>query len=58
MTYKYIGDGKIFLPGVPARDLTDEEWERLTPEQKAAARNSRVYRHQKPQKPKKNTPKE
>jgi hypothetical protein len=26
MTWKYIGDG-VFFPGVPARDLTDDEAE-------------------------------
>jgi hypothetical protein len=40
---KYVGDGSEFLNGVPARDLTDEDWNRLTEEQQDAVINSRIY---------------
>lgn len=37
---KYIGGGWVY--GVPARDLTEDEWHRLTPEQQTAA--AHLYR--------------
>ena len=36
MTYKYTGAGAYVL-GIPARDLTEEEWAALTDEQRARA---------------------
>jgi hypothetical protein len=37
--YKYIGDGS-YLPGIPARDLDDDDWEQLTADQKKAVRDN------------------
>jgi len=28
---KYVGDGINFVPGIPSRNLTEEEWERCDP---------------------------
>lgn len=33
---RYIGKG-AYLGGVPMRDLSEDEWDALTPEQQAAA---------------------
>ena len=40
---KYISPSGAYVPGLPARDLTDEEWERATPDQKARAAG--LYEH-------------
>lgn len=40
--YRYTGDG-AFLPGIPARDLTDEDVQALTPEQRAEVEASAIY---------------
>ncbi len=45
MTHIYEGNGE-YVPGVPARDLTDDEWLALTDEQKAQAKD--LYRAEKP----------
>jgi hypothetical protein len=37
--YKYISDG-AYLPGIPARDLEEADWEELTAEQKKAVRDN------------------
>lgn len=37
--FKYIGDGG-YLPGIPARDLTDEDLEAMTAEEKKAVRDN------------------
>lgn len=42
MTVKYIGSG--YLIGIPARDLTDIEWGRLSDEQKKIALASGLYK--------------
>lgn len=42
MTVKYTGDGAYF-PGVPARDLTDEEFAALPEAQQQALLNSGLY---------------
>lgn len=39
---KYVGAGDYIL-GIPARNLTNEEWSQLTPEQRAAAEASGLY---------------
>jgi hypothetical protein len=39
--FKYIGDG--YLPGIPARDLTDEDIEALTPEQRKDVKAAAIY---------------
>jgi hypothetical protein len=47
ITYK--GNGE-FVSGVPARDLTEAEWEQLSKEQKKAALDSGLYEKSKPKK--------
>jgi hypothetical protein len=42
MKATYTGAGN-YLNGVPARDLTDEDWDALTPEQKAEVKASGLY---------------
>jgi hypothetical protein len=49
MAIKYVGDGE-FLSGIPARDLTEAEWESLSKEQQKAALNSGLYEKSKPKK--------
>lgn len=39
----YTGDGG-YLDGIPARDLTDEEYDALTREQKRDVRRSGLYK--------------
>lgn len=39
---KYTGNGQ-FHQGIPARDLTDEDWAQLTPEQQATVEKSQIY---------------
>ena len=41
MTWKYVTLGH-YLDGVPARDLTDDEWARLSKGQQSAAR--KIYK--------------
>ena len=40
---KYVGDGFGFLMGVPARDLTLDDWNQLYPEQQREVLNSKLY---------------
>ena len=40
---KYIGDG-AFIEGVPARDMTPEEWQALEAEKRETALKLRLYR--------------
>lgn len=42
MPRKYTGKG-AFLPGIPARDLTDDEWNALSADDKKAAERSGLY---------------
>jgi hypothetical protein len=49
--YRYIGDG-AYLPGIPARDLTDEDLAELTEEQRAAVAASAIYEDAGGKKPK------
>ena len=37
-------DQTVHFPGVPLRDLTDEDWNRLTPRQQEEADASDLYR--------------
>jgi hypothetical protein len=37
--FKYIGDGG-YLPGIPARDLTDEDLDAMTADEKKAVRDN------------------
>lgn len=39
--YEYVGEG-AYVPGVPARDLTEEEWKALSADQRRAAKG--LYR--------------
>lgn len=43
MTIKYTGKHGEYLFGIPARNLTDEEWSDLTKEQRKAAIDSGLY---------------
>lgn len=40
--FRYIGGGD-FLPGIPARDLTDEDLAELTAEQRADVEAAAIY---------------
>ena len=40
--FSYKGDGS-FLPGIPSRDLTDDDLAALTPEQRADVDASTLY---------------
>lgn len=42
LRFKYTGDGS-YLPGIPARDLSDEDIEALTPEQRADVAAATIY---------------
>lgn len=42
LRFKYVGDGS-YLPGIPARDLTDEDLKELTPEQQANVAAAAIY---------------
>lgn len=39
----FKGDGADFVQGVPARDLTADDWDLLTDDQKRAAKGSGLY---------------
>jgi hypothetical protein len=41
--YRYTGDGTTFLEGVPARDLTAQDWALLDDVQRAAVAASDLY---------------
>lgn len=45
--FKYIGHGGEFLHGVPARDLMEEDWERLTEAQQGLVVVSLLYKEAK-----------
>ncbi len=40
---KFKGDGRQFFYGIPTRDLTDEEWQALTADDRKAALASGLY---------------
>lgn len=40
---RYLGDGSQYIEGVPARDLTREEWERLRPDLRERALATGLY---------------
>ncbi len=50
MTYKYTGGGVQFIPGVPDRDLTDDEFSALTDGQKDDCLASGLYVPEHPKK--------
>lgn len=41
--FRYVDTSGAFLPGIPARDLTDEDLEALTEEQRAAIAECAIY---------------
>ena len=43
MTIKYTGKHGEYLTGIPARNLTDEDWSELTKEQRKVAIDSGLY---------------
>ncbi len=43
LKYRYLQTGEFFQ-GVPARDLTDEDWDGLDPEAREAVAGSAIYR--------------
>lgn len=43
MTYTYTGNGSQFIAGVPARDLTEAEFNALPQEQQDACIKSGLY---------------
>jgi hypothetical protein len=43
---RYLGDGTSFLNGIPARDLTEDEFRSLDNVQRAAVRDSPLYGYQ------------
>lgn len=40
---RYVGDGSAWVNGVPARDLTHEEWTALTDEQRKTCLSTNLY---------------
>lgn len=40
---RYLGDGSAYVEGVPARDLTRDEWDRIRPALKALAIATGLY---------------
>lgn len=48
---QYIGIGE-FYAGIPARDLSDEDWRALTPAQQALVKESPLYEIKTPAKKK------
>jgi hypothetical protein len=46
--YKYIGDG--WIHGIPARDLSEDEFYKLTKEQQEEIKKSPLYQLEKKQK--------
>lgn len=47
---RYVGGGKDFIPGIPARDLTVDEWLKLSPALQNKALKTKVYKLVKPKK--------
>lgn len=39
----FLGDGSQWINGIPARDLTEDEWAELSEAQQAHARASGLY---------------
>lgn len=40
---KYLGDGSAYVEGIPARDLTRDEWERIRPDLRELAVATGLY---------------
>ena len=40
---RYTGNGEEYYSGIPARDLTDQEYAALTGEQRARVNSRRIY---------------
>lgn len=43
MTIKYIGDGASYFPGVPMRDLEQDEWDALADSVKVALVKAKLF---------------
>ena len=43
MTIKYIGDGTAYFPGVPMRDLEQDEWDALSDNIKTALVAAKLF---------------
>ena len=41
---RFVGPPGDYISGIPARDLTSEDWERLSPEQQKRALKSGLYK--------------
>lgn len=41
---RFVGKPGHYISGIPARDLTPEDWERLSPEQRKRALKSGLYK--------------
>ena len=41
--YRFVGPPDTYIDGVPARDLTEEDWQALNDEQQAAVEASALY---------------
>lgn len=39
---RYMGDGAEFINGVPARNLTESEYDALTPDERLAVHNTKM----------------
>lgn len=50
MRYIYNGKGNSFIIGVPARDLTEDEFDALTKIQKETALKTGLYKADEPEK--------
>lgn len=55
---RYMGGGVEFIPGIPARDLTEDEWLKLPADLQKKATVTKVYKLVKPKKQEKEEPKE
>lgn len=40
---RYLGSGKAYIQGIPARDLSPEEWEQLPEDQRRGALQLGLY---------------
>lgn len=49
---KYVAPNGEFVPGIPARDLTDKEWKEIAPEIRQSLVDAGVYQEQGKSKPK------
>lgn len=55
---RYLGGGVEFIPGIPTRDLTVDDWLKLPADLQKKAISTKVYKLVKPPKQEKEEPKE